>query len=467
MNNTMLATHALYARNIDLWNRVDDVCNGQKTIKDNGKKYLPMPKSFGESGRYDEYLSRAVFYGVTGVTLNSYIGSAFNKLPAFNRPDELEYLLKNADGAGRSIYQVSQKMLRLVMMHYRCGVYVDYPQVAPSRTKADERQKNAYPMIHVVDARSILDWDYIVIGNQRKLSYVKIRECVSERSADGFVRSEVEQYRVLRLEDGVYTVQVYRAGNEEQGKHIPTDYNGNTWDYIPFTFCGALDNSDEIHTAPLLDLADINLAHYRNSADVEDSGFLVGQPVFSMPNITDAQYALLQDEKQVAIGSHRMFPTKIEIVQAQENTLIGKLMQDKWTQMKEMGARLIEVGSANKTATQSENESSIQHSVVSLAVSNVSEALTMALHWVARFALPDNDLSFDELSYTISQDFNKPTFSEERAKRLYEAAVARNIPFSLWFGYEQTGVFTEDSWDVIEQQLIDQGLNSPTAGISP
>lgn len=453
----ILNTHADYAINLPIWQKVDDVCDGEEAVKAKGKTYLPVPISFGDDDRYKEYKERAVFYGVTGMTLNSYVGSAFNKIPTFNRPDELEYLDRNADGSGRSIYQVSQRLLRLIMKHYRCAVYVDFPTIEASKTKAEEKQKSAFPMIHVINAKSILDWDHVIIGNQRKLSYVKIKEVITERSDDGMSVNEVEQYRVLRLRDGAYTVEVYRLSADKKevfntGEVVVTDYNGQTWDYVPFTFVGAVDNSDDIGRAPLLELANLNLAHYRNSADVEESGFIVGQPTLCFPNVTNEQYELIKTEK-LAFGSKRGFPTKAEIVQASENNLAKQLMTDKWEQMKEMGARLIEVGSANKTATQAENESSVQHSVVSLAVSNISEALTMALRWCARFALPNYDLDYEELSYTISQDFNKPVFSIELAKQLYEACVAKNLPWSVWFGYIKSSTLPDDDWEDLMIQL--------------
>jgi len=454
--------HADYLKHIDLWTKVDDVCEGQKAVKAKGKTYLPVPITFGngDKDRYEEYLDRAVFYGVTGRTLNSHVGSAFNKLPDFKRLDDLEYLVRNADGSGRSIYQASQHSLRLISKHYRCGVYVDYPQVAPSRNRAEDKLKNAFPMIHILKAASVEDWDHIIVGNQKKTSFVKIRESVATRSADGFGREIKDQYRVLRLEETetghVYTVQIYTQNEKgewiEGGKYIPTDYHGKTWSYIPFTFCGAVDNTDEIGNAPLLELAEINLAHYRNSADVEESGFIVGQPIISMPNITTEQYKIIKEDG-LAIGGRSGFPTKIEIVQAKENNLAKTLMTDKWAQMKEMGARLIEVGSANKTATQADNEDSVQHSVLSLAVSNISEAFQMALRWCAKFSLPNHDLSPDELNYVISQDFNKPKFSEERAKRLYEACVGGNLPWVVWYQYEQTGIFSEEKWEEIEKKI--------------
>ncbi|TCM62316.1 uncharacterized protein DUF4055 [Acinetobacter calcoaceticus] len=461
--------HDEFQANAESWTKVEDVCRGQKAIKSKKKTYLPVPMTFGsdDPDRYDEYLQRAVFYGVTGRTLISHIGSAFNKMPEFKRPDDLDYLTRNADGSGRSIYQTSQQMLRLIMKQYRCGVYVDFPQVEASKNRAEDKNRNAFPMIHVLKAESVDDWDHIVIGNQKKLSYVKFKESATERTEDGFGKKTVERYRVLRLVDTglahTYTVQVFtkdKDGLWVAGEiYTPTDYSGKPWGYIPFTFCGAVDNTDEIGNAPLLELADLNLAHYQNSADVEESGFIVGQPIISMPDITDQQYEIIKRDK-LAIGARNGFPTKVEIVQASENNLAKQLMTDKWAQMKEMGARLIESGSANKTATQADNDDSVQHSVLSLAVSNISEALQMALRWCAKFALPDHDLSPDDLNYVISQDFNKPKFSEERAKRLYDACIGGNLPWEVWYQYEQTGTFTEMTWDEIEDRIEKQGNRS-------
>ena len=468
--------HPEYIKNIETWTKVDDVCDGQDAIKKKGKTYLPVPVTFGDGDedRYKEYLDRAVFYGATGRTLISHIGSAFNKLPDFKRPDELEYLERNADGAGRSIYQSSQQMLRLILKHYRCGVYVDFPQVEPSRNRAEDKQKNAFPMIHTLKAQSVINWDFIIVGNQKKLSIVVIEEAVSTLDIDGFGRTNETQYRVLRLTPGesdfIYSVQIYKRNDKEVFEagplYYPTDYHGKRWNYIPFTFCGAIDNTDEINNPPLLELADLNLAHYRNSADVEESGFIVGQPIVSMPNITTEQYEIIKKDK-LAIGARDGFPTKVEIVQAEQNNLAKQLMADKWVQMKEMGARLIESGSANKTATQADNEDSLQHSVVSLAVSNISEALQMALRWCAKFALPNHDIKPDELTYVISQDFNKQKYSVERSRLILEMVQGELLPPEVLYQYEQTGTFSDAKWEEIEKKIEEYRMSKPLAGYQP
>ncbi|MGE8653780.1 MAG: DUF4055 domain-containing protein [Acinetobacter gandensis] len=472
---SITATHADYDKHIATWNKLDDVCGGQEVIKVAKEKYLPKPSLFNSkndpdgSNRYKEYLMRAIFPGVTSRTLASHIGLAYGKSPVFNKPDELEYLERNADGAGRSIYQSAQRATRLINRNYRCGVYVDFPNVAPSRSKAEEKSKGAFPMIHILKASSIIDWDYIIVGNQKKLSFVKLLETVKTRN--GFKVESSDQYRILALEEGgsgfVYTVQIYTKNDKgewvEGEKYIPTDYHGQPWDYIPFTFCGAVDNSDEIGTAPLYELATMELSYYTSTADVEESAFIVGQPTLCFPSITPEQYAMVK-ESGASVGSRSGIPTDAKMVQAEKNGLAYERMNDKWNQMKELGARLIEVGSANKTATQADNDSSVQHSVLSLVVANVSEAFTNALRWCAKFVMPEHDMKVDELSFTIAQDFNKPKYDATRSKLIYEACLAGELPMYVWYHYEQTGTFPEDKWEDIVKKIEkreDGGIDSP------
>lgn len=472
---SITATHADYDKHIETWNKLDDVCGGQEVIKATKQKYLPKPSMFTSTkdpdgkARYAEYIMRAIFPGVTSRTLASHIGLAFGKTPVFNRPNELEYLERNADGAGRSIYQCAQRATRLINRNYRCGIYVDFPNVEPSKSKADEKSKGAYPMIHIIKAGAIKDWDYIIVGNQKKLSFVKLFETVKVR--EGYTVETKDQYRILALNDvsggNVYTVQILTKNEKgewvEGEKYIPTDYHGKPWDYIPFTFCGAVDNSDEIGTAPLYELASMELSYYCSSADVEESAFIVGQPTLCFPSITDEQYKWVK-ESGAMVGSRSGIPTDAKMVQAEKNGLAYERMNDKWNQMKELGARLIEVGSANKTATQADNESSVQHSVLSLVVANVSEAFTNALRWCAKFAMPEHDFKVDELSLTIAQDFNKPKYDPTRSKLIYEACLAGELPMYVWYHYEQTGTFPEDKWEDIVKKIEkrdDGGIDNP------
>lgn len=451
---TVTAKHPSYVENIDLWHKVDDVCKGQHAVKAGREKYLPRHNKSDTSTQamdaYNAYLESAVFYGVTGKTLNSLVGAAFGKLPNFQRPDDLEYLERNANGQGVSIYQLGQAALRYLLKNYRCGIYVDFPHVEPSRTKADDAVKRAYPMIHIINPKSIINWDTVMVGNQQKLSLLVIHEDISERDADGFDFKIKTQYRVLRLENGVFTIQLYVKSGDEgfvpSKKYEPTDYNGNKWDYIPFSFIGAIDNAPIIDNAPLLELADLNLAHYRDSADFQESVYFVGQPQFYMPDIDITMYEQVKKDG-LYIGCKNAYPTQIGIAQASPNTLSKQAMDDKWQQMKELGARLVEIGGGNRTATEIVSNDAVRYSVLSLCVVNISQAFTQALRWCAKFALPNVD-AIDTLSYEISQEFNNSSFDSSLAAQIWAAAVAGKISYATYWDYLATGELPQHGYDI-------------------
>lgn len=105
---------ALYA-----WSLVDDVVAGQSAVKEKRTAYLPKPNPSDTSAenkeRYDQYLARAVFYNATGRTLQGLVGAAFRKDPTLNTTTALDYVLTDIDGAGVSIYQQSQSVVKSVL----------------------------------------------------------------------------------------------------------------------------------------------------------------------------------------------------------------------------------------------------------------------------------------------------------------------------------------------------------------
>ncbi|KNX84044.1 hypothetical protein RR30_18825, partial [Acinetobacter baumannii] len=386
--------------------------------------------------------------------------AAFATDPSFKFPPELAHLERNANGAGISAYQLAQNGIRHLLKHYRCALYVDYPDVPPARNLAEFKAQKAYPMIHLLNALDVVNWDSVMIDNQKKLCLVVIREFKSERGADGFSKTEQEQYRVLRLEqegngEYIYSVQVYTKGEKGNwvggDKKFPTDYNGNFWTYIPFTFVGAIDNSEEIKKPPLLPLANLNLAHYRDSADFQESVFYMGQPQYYVSGV-NWQWFDEAKARGIYVGAKVLLPLpengKIGIEQANPNTLSREAMKDKWNQMKELGARLIEKGSAAKTATEANNDDAVQHSVLSLCVVNMNEALSMALRWCAKYVIANVDaLNKDDLMFEISQEFNKQGYLAELARQLFEAALQGRSSFKSWWEYNQTGMFPKQKYE--------------------
>ncbi|MEG1232358.1 MAG: hypothetical protein RSE18_00860, partial [Acinetobacter sp.] len=142
--------HPLYVDNLYRWKLVNDVCDGSQSIKSMGVQYLPVVNACAtneENLAYnDSYRQRAVFFEVTKDTLQSHVGLAFSEDPTFD-PDGLDFLKNNADGNGKSIYQLNQLALEGLLRQGRGGFFVDFPVVTGTMSQAEIERLNIRPSV--------------------------------------------------------------------------------------------------------------------------------------------------------------------------------------------------------------------------------------------------------------------------------------------------------------------------------
>lgn len=450
------------------WALVSDVCAGQAAVKAKGATYLPQPNASDTSDenalRYTQYLARAAFYNATGRTLQGLVGAAFRKWPMLDAPGAIGYVAEDVDGAGVSVYQQSQSALGQVLKLGRHALLVDYPTTDAPASRADMATGKVRATIASIDATQVINWRAERIGAQYRLTLVVIAETRETVTEDGFGLSAEPQYRVLRLTEVGYTWEIWRAGQKgielAEGPFVVLDGAGRPWDEIPFTFIGATNNDSSIDAAPLYDLAEVNIAHYRNSADYEDSAYFCGQAQPWMSGLTEEWRDHLQ-QQGIFIGSRApiLLPQggQFGFAQAQPNTLAKEAMDQKEAQMVALGARLVQPGSAVKTATEAQGEQEAEHSVLSLACSNVSEAYSKALGWMARFMGADG-----EAALTLSQDFVEQRLDPAMLTALIRAWQSGKLPEAdLWEQLRKYGVIDGEKDDETirgELETQDPGL---------
>jgi hypothetical protein len=452
------------------WRLVRDVCKGSETIKAAGDLYLPRPNSTDVSAdnkaRYEDYKKRAVFYNATGRTKHSLVGAAFRTWPTLTVPGALDYVSKDIDGQGVSIYQQSQSITGHLLEVGRHGLLVDYVAVkAGTVSKADEQSGRARANIASYPAEAIINWKTRQVGGQHLLCLVVLRETVDVDTDDGFGSEQKVQFRVLRLDDsGVYTQEVWEEAAKESSRIVepfaPLNGLGQPWRVIPFQFLGSENNDSSIDDSPLYDMAEINIGHYRNSADYEDSAYFAGQPQFWIAGL-DEQWRDHLEKNGIYVGSRAPLTLPREgscgFAQPEPNTLVKEAMDAKKGDMVSLGARLIERGSAVKTATQADNDSAAEHSVLSLIVSNVSEAYTQCLTWMAEFSNAEG-----ETIYKINQDFTQVSLDAAIMSALFNAVQAGRVPESdFWQYLRDRGVIDAEKTD----EEIRGELESSPAGL--
>lgn len=395
------------------WRLVDHVCAGERAVKGQKAEYLPKPNPNDNTSeadkRFNQYLKRAVFYPLTGRTNRGLVSLAFMNDPECTVPTGLDYVKEDIDSMGNSLQQQSQKVLSNILRRGRNGLLVDYPRMEGVISRAEKARLAIRASTVSINAHQITNWRVEQIGGQHKLTLLVFKEKDSE--IDNFAEKAIVQYRVLRLFDGVYSVELWRKSNDPKegwilhDEYIPLDGAGKTWGEIPFTFVGSENNDHEVDPPPLLDLARLNIAHYRNSADYEDSVFFVGQVQPWITGLDEAWRDWLV-EQGMYIGSRTPITLPVGasfgMEQAQPNMIAKEAMDAKEQQMVAIGAHMIEKGSALKTATQQKSEDAVAHSVVSLCAENVSNAYTQCLKWMARFEnieVPDN------MAFALNQDY--------------------------------------------------------------
>lgn len=412
---------------------IRDCLAGQRQVKKRGVIYLPdpdetEPEPAERIARYKSYLLRAVFYGVTGRTLRGLIGLVFDKDPADEIPDLIQVIKADATGSGTTLAQQAQSALGEVVSLGRAGLFADYPKTQAPTTRADAQQGNVRPTIILYKPEQIINWRTRTVGAKVLLSLVVIKESYVVED-DGFAETPGTLYRVLRLtKEGIYTVTLYRDIESEampaEETFTPKDGKGQPFREIPFSFIGAEDNDPSIDRPPLLDLAELNLAHYRNSADHEESVFVVGQPTPVFAGLTK-QWVDDVFKGKVRFGSRRAIPLPVngtaELLQMESNTGAFEAMTHKEKQMIALGAKLLENTGTEMTATEATQDNIMDNSVLGTCARNVSQAYRKCLNWAYQYVTGEIVDDAEVIDYELNTDFAARTMTaQDRAQVVSE-----------------------------------------------
>lgn len=405
------------------WEKLTAALAGEEAVKALGEKILPRPNPLDTSddntSRYIAYQTRAVWYNVTQRTLSGMAGYVFQKEPTVNLPAELQPLETNVDGSGVTLLQQAKATLRLVLGKGRCGILVDYPVTSEPVTKADINAGNVAPTFVLYEPETIINWKTSHVGAKTFLDLLVLKEAYVEASTDNeFEMSVYTQYRVLsRTPEGV-TGRIFQADDEtgeyvsnEDKTYAPKDKAGNPLKEIPFCFVGSVNNDACVDHAPLADLANLNFAHFRNSADYEEACFLVGQPT---PWVSGLTTSWVKDTLKgtVHIGSRAILPLPVGgqagLLQANPNTLPMEAMLHKEQQMIALGAQLVQQKDVQRTATEAGLDHSSEVSTLTAAANNVFLAFKQAFGFAGLFVGTDTASLEFELSEPLTQDTLDP-----------------------------------------------------------
>jgi hypothetical protein len=404
--DTTNPTYDLYK---NVWIKTRDAVRGSVAVKDKKAQYLPVPDADTnprgiDSVRYKQYINRAVFTNYTGRTKNALVGAAFRKAPIVELPEALQYLIDDATGDGLSLEQLAKDELSNLLETGRTMLLVDYPTADEGLSAEEVQLYDMRASIVPYAAEAVINWKTDVVAGRNVLTLVVTAEPYLENS-DEFSHETKTQYRVMRLDDQGYSQQLYRDHKPYTEMYYPRKSDGSTFDYIPAVFVGSQNNDPTIDDAPLSDIADVNMAHYRNSADYEESCFITGQPtLFITHSLTQEQWSEYNPEG-IKIGSragHVLGETgSANLLQANPNNLVMEAMNAKEQQMVAIGARIITDRGSNETAEGARIRFASENSVLGDIVGNLSSAIKTCIYWCGEYmGAPTDDCVF-----TINREF--------------------------------------------------------------
>lgn len=293
--------HPEYEKYKDDWARVRDCMAGEDVIKKKREKYLPRPSGMtGEfSDAYTAYIERAHFPLITAYALSGALGIVITKLPEFNMPKELEYLLKTATKDGRSLDQLFTDMIVETFQTGRCPLLVD---VLAS--------KNEFRFVDY-KAEEFINWKISTSSEEKNLSLGVLTEAVPA-SDDIFAHDIKNVYRVLMLDEyNRYTTALYEAdGTKVANTEVSPTLLGKSIDRIPLFLCGSINNSFDMQSIPLISVANCSIQIYRKEADLANSEYLSCNPTLcivgatndgDLPNVVGSSVMIVLPNEQARV----------------------------------------------------------------------------------------------------------------------------------------------------------------------
>lgn len=449
---------------------IRDALSGSVAVKEAGSLYLPRPDATDLSrenkARYEAYKERAVYVNITRRTLDGLIGQVFMRPPVINTPSVLKSVVSNATGNGVSLELLAKRVLGYTLAYSRAGIFVDYPNTGEDSVTsiADMESGRIRPTINATGPMSVINWRTRNVGAEEILSLVVISEDYAAQD-DGFEVKYNEQWRVLGLDaEGDYYQEIWRESSkkartmrqeyERVDLFYPRDAANNYMKFIPFTFVGSENNDANPDNPGFYGLASLNIAHYRNYADLEESAYQGGQPTLVLTGIDD-QWR--KDSGGIArMGSVGGIGLPLggdaKLLQAAPNNLVLTVLQLKEKQMAAIGARFIEERSVQRTATEASLDSFTESSILSSTSRNVSEAMQNALKWAAGYMGVNPDL----VEFKLNTDFDLGRMSAEDRRQLVEEWQKGAITLSeMRTVLTRGGIATENIEDARAQLLAE------------
>ena len=438
--------HEEYSRWNRKWIRCRDAIAGGDAVKAKGQIYLPALTG-QSSDEYTAYKKRATFYNASSRTLDALVGAVFRKPYHFEYPEEGRD--KHVTVQNNSLTDFSKNTLIELLTTGRIGVLVDMPPELDAMNRC---------YLASYKAEDIYNWRVEMVGGKLALTMVVLREEYAE-AEDEFSYTLKEQFRVLRLdENGHYVQEVYRLDSASKDyslyESVQPRMRGSFLTQIPFVFSNWQKVGVEIIKPPLLDLVDINLSHYRSSADLEHGRHFTALPT--------AWVAGFPADMTLRIGSSVAWVS--EDPQAKAGFLeftgqglgsLEKALEQKEYQMAIIGTRLLDVPKKGVEAAETYKVRNMgEQNILSSISLTLSDLFTRVFEFVSQWEGVSGAVNVQ-----FNQDFAASTLTPNEVTALVKAYQTGAISWeTLFYNFQRGELIASDVSEEEEKERITSGM---------
>lgn len=440
-----------YAQMLPIWKKCRIAVMGDDWVKtsDEIKKIVP-PLADQPDDEYKAMIKRATFFNATGRTLDGLLGMAFRKPVTTEFPPAMQNVIDDMTLAADAVVNVDDfayMMMSEDLICGRVGYLIERPSMATAgMTQAQVQALNLRPYVAEYRAESIIDWRYDRVNNAAQLVMVRLSESVQEFDDDGVTRKPVvSQERRLFLIDGQYVQRIYRDEKQYGGDIIPL-MNDAPLPYIPFV-C----NFDD-ERPPILDLANVNLSHFRTDVDREHGAHYTAVPT---PMFSGFQFEEGEPFRLGSTGGYNSTNPDAKWGYLEfEGTGLGTLKEikeEKEKQMVILGARFLD---SEKAGVEAEG-------TVKIRRSGETSVLAMRAQYCSRRIKRILEIMRDwmgitgEISVEINTDYTEAGLSAQDLTALVSAwqqgAISQQ---TLYYNLKHGEMYDQETTFEIEQERI-------------
>lgn len=449
------ATHPEYDAFLQRWKKTRDVIGGAHVIRKNAKNYIPTLHDQEEKD-YRRYVERAMFLNATSRTLDAMVGIIMRKTPETETTLD-EKFMADTDLQGGNFEQYLKQVLEEMAESNHGGTLIDY----------SEDEERTY-FCHYA-AESITNWNIERVAGKNELTSLTLTETGTRMNPLTMIHEIQTTYLVYRIEEDGKVSITKTTDNEgaiTEEEPIYPVRKGKALERIPFVFHTLDGNQPCTAKGPLEDMVEVNISHFRTSADLENGRHVAGLPTpyaFGFDSETKmvmgTSFAWVTENTEAKVGF-------LEFNGSGLSELSGALAE-KQEQMASLGARIIspkESGDAEAYGTVKLRADSEQATLISMA-SAASATMSLAMQWAAWWEGTSPEVSdYAESDFiVVSTDFVGSKIDAQTFTALVSAFQMGNLSWATLFYNLQQGEIYKEGWtkDDEEKALRDTPVMTP------